>query len=296
MKHTPFNGIDVFLAIVRAGSLRAAATSLGVGAPAVSHQLKTLEQTLGVSLLVRTTRSIKLTDAGRALLDGAAPAFDQITEAIDDARETGGAKKGTIRLTLPWSAYKIVFAPSLLNFQAAYPDIRLELSFNEALVDIVEGGFHAGIRLGDRLTTDMIAVRLTPPLIAAYSAAPEYLISAGTPKHPRDLLHHKCIRYRFISANRIAAWHFLENDQVFTVDPTANLVFDSFQSVVQAATEGFGIGWSLRAVIENELVDHSLESVLDDFVTEHPPFYLYFPAQYRRLELLRVLVDFFKSK
>lgn len=163
MARAPISGIEVFLAIVREGSLRAAARSLGVGAPAVSHQLKALERKIGVDLLVRTTRSIELTDAGRALLARAAPAFKEIADAIEGTREIGKSTSGTLRLTLPRSAYKMIIAPVLADFQAQYPDVCLDLSIDEGLVDIVKEGFHAGFRLGDRLTADMVAVRLTGP-------------------------------------------------------------------------------------------------------------------------------------
>lgn len=294
--HPPLHGIEVFLAIARAGSLRGAAQALGIGASAVSHRLKTFEQSIGVTLFARTTRSIELTAAGRSLLEGAAPAFSQMGEAIEQARETGGAEKGSLRLTLPWSAYKIAIAPVLEAFQSTYPDIQLEMSFSEALVDVVGDGFHAGIRLGDRLADGMVATRLTGPLPAAYSASPHYLERHGRPKHPRDLLNHKCIRYRFISANRIADWQFVENGQEFSVDPPASLVFDGFQSVVQAARDGHGIGWSLRAVVTEDLAAGALEAVLEDFVTEHPPFYLYYPEHNKNLSLLRLLIDFLVSK
>ena len=290
------HGIEVFLAIARAGSLRGAAQALGIGASAVSHRLKTFEQTIGVTLFARTTRSIELTDAGRTLLDGVGPAFSQMSDAIEQARETGGAEKGTLRLTLPWSAYKIAIEPVVSEFQAAYPDVRLDMSFNEALVDVVGDGFHAGIRLGDRLADGMVASRLTPPLRAAYSAAPSYLERYGEPAHPRDLMNHKCIRYRFISANRIADWQFQEAGQVITVDPPAALVFDSFQSVVQAARAGQGIGWSLRAVVADDLEAGTLKAVLEGYATDHPPFYLYYPEANKRLKLLRLLVDFLASK
>ena len=161
MSRAPISGIEVFLAIVREGSLRAAARSLGVGAPAVSHQLKAFERKIGVDLLVRTTRSIELTDAGRTLLAGAAPAFKEMIDAIEGTRVIGNSNTGTLRLTLPRSAYKMIIAPVLADFQARYPDVCLDLSINEGLVDIVKEGFHAGFRLGDRLTTDMVAVRLT---------------------------------------------------------------------------------------------------------------------------------------
>ncbi|MEM7121434.1 MAG: LysR family transcriptional regulator [Pseudomonadota bacterium] len=292
MSRTPISGIEVFLAIVREGSLRAAARSLGVGAPAVSHQLKALERKIGVDLLVRTTRSIELTEAGRTLLTGAAPAFQEIIDAVEGTRVIGKSNTGTLRLTLPRSAYKMIIAPVLADFQARYPDVCLDLSINEGLVDVVKDGFHAGFRLGDRLTTGMVAVRQTGPLTPSYSAAPPYLDTHGRPAHPRDLLNHKCVRYRFVTANRIWDWQFVEDGQVKTVDPPTRLVFDSMQSVMQAVRDGNGIGWSLRSVIEDDLEAGALETVLDDYVTTLPPFYLYYPEQNRRLELLRLFIDF----
>jgi DNA-binding transcriptional LysR family regulator len=295
MMRAPISGIEVFLAIVREGSLRAAARSLGVGAPAVSHQLKALERRIGVDLLVRTTRSIELTDAGRRLLAGTAPAFKEIADAIEGTRAIGKSTAGTLRLTLPRSAYKIVIAPVLADFQAQYPDICLDLSINEGLVDIVKEGFHAGFRLGDRLTSNVVAVRLTGPLASCYSAAPAYLECFGRPHHPRDLLSHKCVRYRFVTANRIWDWHFVEDGQTKIVDPPTRLVFDSMQSVMQAVRGGNGIGWSLRAVIEDDLQTGALETVLDSYAPDMPAFYLYFPEQNRRLELLRLFIDFLTS-
>ncbi len=296
MARTPISGIEVFLTIVREGSLRAAARSLGIGAPAVSHQLKALEKRIGVDLLVRTTRSIELTEAGRTLLAGAAPAFKEIAEAIEGTRVIGKATTGTLRLTLPRSAYKMLIAPLLEEFQARYPEVCLDISVNEGLVDIVKEGFHAGFRLGDRLTTDMVAVRLTGPLTPCYSAAPHYLDRFGRPRHPRDLLNHKCVRYKFVSANRIWDWQFVEDGQVKVVDPPTRLVFDSMQSVMQAVRDGHGIGWSLRAVIEDDLARGALETLLDPYIVTLPPYYLYYPEQNRRLELLRLFIDFLKAR
>jgi DNA-binding transcriptional LysR family regulator len=290
------SGIEVFLAIVRHGSLAGAAKALGVGAPAISHRLKALERDIGVDLLTRTTRSLDLTQAGRVLLDGAGPALSQVSTAIENARAAGRSTSGTLRLSVPWSAYKIIIAPVLADFQATYPDIRLEMSFDEGLVDIVRDGFHAGFRLGDRLAEGMVATRLTPELKAAYSASPAYLDEYGRPAHPRDLFAHKCIRYRFVSANRIASWGFRIDGRETTIDPPAQLVFDSFRSVVQAARDGHGIGWSLRAVVEDHLSDGALETVLDPYVLMHPPFYAFYPEQHRRLEPLRIFIAFLKAR
>ncbi len=296
MERAPISGIEVFLAIVREGSLRAAARALGVGAPAVSHRLKALERRLGVDLLVRTTRSIELTDAGRTLLAGTAPAFQEIIDAVEGTKAVGRLKTGTLRLTLPRSAYKMIIAPVLPDFQAEYPDICLDISVNEGLVDIVRDGFHAGFRLGDRLTSDMIAIRLTGPLTPCFSAAPSYLEANGRPEHPRDLLDHRCVRYKFVTAKSIWDWQFVEDGIVKTVDPPTRLIFDSMQSVMQAVRDGHGIGWSLRAVIEDHLESGALVSVLDPYVAELPPYYLYFPEQNRRLDLLRLFIDFLASK
>ena len=296
MIRAPISGIEVFLAIVREGSLRAAARSLGVGAPAVSHQLKALERKIGVDLLVRTTRSIELTEAGRTLLAGTAPAFKEIADAIEGSRKIGKSNTGTLRLTLQRSAYKMIIAPALADFQARYPDVCLDLSINEGLVDIVKEGFHAGFRLGDRLTTDMVAVRLTGPLTPCYYAAPCYLAAHGRPEHPRDLLNHKCVRYKGVTANRIWDWQFVEEGQTKTIDPPIRLVFDSMHFVTEAVRDGNGIGWSLRAVIEDDLEAGTLETLLECYVTTMPPLYLFYPEQNRRLELLRLFIEFLTAR
>jgi DNA-binding transcriptional LysR family regulator len=296
MTRAPVSGIEVFLAIVREGSLRAAARSLGVGAPAISHQLKALERRIGVDLLVRTTRSIELTDAGRTLLAGVGPAFQEIIGAIEGTRSIGKSTTGTLRLTLPRSAYQMIIAPVLADFQAQYPDVCLELSINEGLVDIIRDGFHAGFRLGDRLTAEMVAVRLTGPLTPCYFAAPSYLQAFGRPKHPGDLLDHKCVRYKYITANRVHEWQFVEDGQTRTVDAPTRLVVNDMETLRQAVRDGQGIGWSLRAVIEDDLEAGVLETVLDPYVLKLPPYYLYYPQQNRRLELLRLFIDFLASK
>lgn len=289
-------GLEVFLAIAKEKSFSAAARSLGVGVPAVSHRLKAFEQEIGVELISRTTRSLDLTRAGQILLAGAGPALEEVRTTIESARRAGQATSGRLRLTIPWSAYKVIIAPALADFQAAYPDVQLDMSFDEGLVDIVREGFHAGFRLGDRLAEGMVATRLTPPLVAAYSAAPAYLAQFGRPEHPNDLLAHKCLRYRFVSANRLADWQFDIDGQEVSLSPPTRLVFDNFRSVVEAALQGHGIGWSLRAVIEDALSEGRLECVLERYCRTHPPFYIFYPEQHRRLELLRLFIDFLVAR
>ncbi|WP_282605545.1 LysR family transcriptional regulator [Pelagibius sp. Alg239-R121] len=291
MERAPIHGIEVFLAIVREGSLRAAAKELGVGAPAVSLQLKALEEKMGVGLLFRTTRSIELTDAGRVLFDAAAPAYRDMLYAVKKTQELGNSAKGTLRLSLSRGAYITAIAPVLEKFQSDNPGISLDLSLNEGLVDIIRDGFHAGIRLGDILSPEMMAVRLTPSLTPAFSAAPSYLDRHGRPEHPRDLLNHHCIRYKLPTAKKVADWHFTEDGQDKTIDPPTRLVFDHMTGVIQAAREGHGIGWSLRSTAAEHLESGDLETLLDPYVRKLPPFYLYYPEQNKRVECLRLFID-----
>ena len=291
MERAPVHGIEVFLAIVREGSLRAAARSLGVGAPAITLQLKALEDRMGVGLIHRTTRSIELTDAGRVLFESAAPAYRDMIYAVKKTQEVGSALHGTLRLSLSRGAYMTALAPVLDRFLADNPGIKLDLSWNEALVDIVRDGFHAGIRLGDILTPDMIAVRLTPPLSTTFSAAPSYLERLGTPQHPRDLFEHQCIRYRQPTANSVADWYFTEDGQDKLIDPPARMTFDHVQGVIQAAKDGHGIGWSLYTTVAEHLAHGDLTAVLAPYARTLPPFYLYYPEQNRRVECLRLLID-----
>ncbi|MCF8481338.1 MAG: LysR family transcriptional regulator [Rhodospirillum sp.] len=295
MKRWDTQGLTVFLAIAEAGSLRGAARVLGLGPPAVSHQLKQLERRLGVDLFTRTTRRVEPTEAGRVLLARAAPALAELDEALEAARTKGQGRTGRLRITLPWSAYQAIFAPLLPGFMAAYPDIRLDLSIDDALVDIVEEGFHAGVRLGGLLSPDMVAIPLTPPLKGAYSATPDYLAAHGRPRAPSDLRHHACIRYRNIGSNRLADWTFLADGRVTPIHTEAHLTLDSFQAVVQAIERGLGIGWSLRPVVEEAYALGRLEPVLEEWTPGRPPFYLYYPRRTNRLTLLGVFVDFLRS-
>lgn len=292
MERTPTHGIEVFLTIIREGSLRGAARALGIGAPAVSLQLKALEERLGVSLIIRTTRSIELTEAGQVLFDGASPAYRDMTYAIKKTREVGNALNGTLRLSLSRGAYMVALTPVIDRFLAAYPGINLDLSWSEDLVDINREGFHAGIRLGDILVPSMMAVRLTPPLKSVFMASPAYLDAAGRPDHPRDLLRHDCIRYKRPSARRIADWHFVEDGVTKVIDPPARVAFDTVVGVIQAARDGLGIGWSLYETSREYIKNNALEVVLDGYARDMPPFYLYYPEQNKRVECLRLLIDF----
>jgi len=296
MERVPIHGIEVFLAVVREGSMRAAADALGVGAPAVTLQLKALEDRLGIDLLVRTTRSIELTEAGKVLFDAAAPAHRDLTYAVKKAKEMARSTTGTLRLSLSREAYLTVLAPVLGEFLDEHPGINLNISWNDDLVDIIRHGIHGGIRLGDMLAPDMVAIRLTSPIRSAFFAAPSYLQTQGVPKRPRDLLHHRCIRQSQPASGNLREWRISEDGQDKGIDPPARLIFDSAAGVIQAARDGHGIGWSMRVSVEERLKIGDLQTLLEPYAQDLPPFYIYYPEQNKRVECLKLLVEFLRTR
>lgn len=295
MSKIPIGGLEVFLAIAKHGSLRRAADALGVQPPAISYQLKALEDRIGTALLIRTTRSVQFTDAGRALMTRAQPAMAELGEAVEQARVAGVVRKGTVRLTLPYVAYQLTIVRRLAEFQARFPEIELELSFNEAFVDIAAGGFHAGVRLGDHIHQDMIALRLSPPLRQVFFASPGYLDRHGRPERPEDLLGHNCIRYRYIASGRIAEWQFLGPEGVTTIDVTGRLTVNSTTALINSARDGLGIGWLFQPSVEKDIQAQRLESILDSYAIERPGYFLYYPKANARIEVVRVFIDFFRQ-
>ncbi|MCK7614949.1 LysR family transcriptional regulator [Roseibium sediminicola] len=296
MQRLPTYGIEVFLTIVREGSMRAAADALGVGASAVTLQLKSLEERLGIELFFRTTRSVALTDAGKVLFEAAAPAHRDLIYAIKKTREMAQSTTGTLRLSLSRGAYIGALAPALKEFLAENPGINLDLSWNEELVDIVRDGFHGGIRMGDVLSPDMIAVRITPTVKSAFFAAPNYLKVHGVPKCPRDLLHHQCIRHRHLTSSTMHQWWVTQDGQDKLIDPPARLIFDSAAGVIEAARDGHGVGWSMKAAMKDYLKTGELQTVLEPYAKDLSPFYIYYPMQNKRVECLKVLVEFLKDR
>lgn len=296
MARTSLGGLDVFLAVAERGSLRAAAAALGVQPPAVSQRLKALEQELGVRLFVRSTRAVRLTDAGRGLLQRARPAMTELHEALDAARGAAGSTRGALRLTLPWIAWRLVMAEALPRFRERHPGIELELALDEALVDVVAGGFHAGIRMGDRVQGDMIAMRLTPPLEEICFAAPAYLERRGRPRSLDDLLGHDCIRFRFQGSGRLQEWRFDGREGPVEVAVRGGLIVNSFTAVVQAARDGMGVGKFFRDDVADDLATGTLEPVLRRRRYTYPGFFLYFPRDNARLAVLRALVDVLRGR
>ncbi|NKW78525.1 LysR family transcriptional regulator [Rhodobacteraceae bacterium R_SAG7] len=291
----PLSTLEIFHAIAREGSFKGAATRLNLQPSTVSHQLKTLEAQLGTALFIRTTRSISLTDAGRALLRGAAPAFDQLSDAVETARSVGHAPRGSLRLAMTDFAYSMHVGAALPSFRTAYPEIEIEMLFTDALTDLLGEELHAGFRLGDRIAPDMVAVRLTRSEPLAVLASPDYLERHGVPHTPADLLDHECIRYRFPTSRQIAPWTFSQDSNDYTVDVGGKIIVNTLPSVVDLAKAGHGFIFTFRDYCAEEIASGNLVTVLESHVGKTPGTFIYFPREYRNMVPLRLFVDHLKS-
>ena len=295
MSKLSISGLEAFRAVAKKGSIRAAAASLQLEPSTVSHQLKALEQQLGVALFVRTTRSVNLTDAGRVLLQSALPAMEQLEEALDRAKQAGAARKGILRINMPYIGFKIALANRLSNFHRRYPDIALEFSFSDQFVDIVAEGFHAGIRFGGRVQEDMVAVALTEPIEACVIGSPAYLEKNGIPTKPADLFKHNCIRYRFIGSQRLADWDFTGPEGHFTVAVKGHFTADLQIAILDRVLAGDGLAHLPTALVKPQLENQTVVRLLEDYAYTYPALYLYYPCQNRQTETLRALVEFFRN-
>lgn len=287
----PLSTLEIFDAIAREGSFKGAANRLGLQPSTVSHQLKTLEDQLGTALIIRTTRTLSLTEAGRALLRGASPAFDQLADAVESAKATGHEARGTLRLAMPEFAYKLLVGPAVKSFRSAYPEIELEFSFTDALSDILGEELHAGFRLGDRITQDMVAIRLTQPLKLGVFASPAYLEQHGSPKHPGDLLKHECIRYRFQTSGNVSPWTFVADGSDYNVDVGGHLVVNTLPAVVDLALQGQGLIWTFMDYCRDKVEAGQLISLLEAHLGQTPGLYIYFPREYRKMMPLRLFIE-----
>ncbi|CAN7446508.1 LysR family transcriptional regulator [Devosia sp. LjRoot3] len=277
MARSPIDDLQAFLAVARERSFTRAAAKLGVTPSALSHTMKGLEARLGVRLLSRTTRSVSPTEAGERLLRAVAPHFDEIEAEIAALSDFRDRPAGTIRVSCGDSVVASVFRPMLRGFLAQYPDITVELAINNGFVDIVEQRMDAGVRLGEALSRDMIAVRIGPDWRFSVVATPDYFARRPPPQSPQDLTNHQCVNLRLSTAGALYAWEFKKDRRELNVRVEGQLIFNSILPVLDAALDGHGLAnvpeFMSRPYIERgELVE-----VLADWSPTWQGFHLYYP-------------------
>lgn len=287
-----FTGLAEFLAVADQGSFRAAAAELGVTPPAVSQAIRALEVRLGLRLFQRTTRSVALTEAGAALLAQLSPAARDIGEALDRLSELRSRPRGVLRLSVPRIALDLAVLDVIQAFRLAYPEVVVELDVSDASIDITANKFDAGIRIGEFIERDMIAIRLTRDLRWIVVGSPDYLTVRGRPASPRDLLHHECIRYRFPSAKTIYRWEFVRGGETYTVEPRGGVTVNDHLSMIDLAIRGVGLAYTNDLVARHALGTGALEEVLKGHLPVKLGLFLYFPAKNQSQPKLRAFIDF----
>ncbi|WP_025858301.1 LysR family transcriptional regulator, partial [Pseudomonas sp. CHM02] len=277
MQKSGFLELHAFVAVAIHRSFRRAAIEVGLSPSALSHAIATLEQRLGVRLFHRTTRSVSLTAAGEQFLIQVQPALRDITTAMEAVSEFGNTPTGTLRLNTSEGAAQMVLTPIVLKYLARYPDMRVDIVTDRSLVDIVAGGFDAGIRLSESVPLDMIAIPISAPLRFAVVGSPQYFANRRRPEVPADLMAHNCIRVRFPSGT-IYKWEFTKRGDQQAVDVNGSLTLDSHHLMLEAAVQGAGLAWTNEFAVSAHLASGALVRVLEDWTPPYPGLSLYYPA------------------
>ena len=282
--------LDAFAAVAAARSFRKAAAARGVSPSALSQTIRALEERMGLRLLNRTTRSVAPTEAGERLLHGLRPALAEIHAAVESVNAFRGRPAGTVRINAPIPAIEFRLAPLAAAFLDAFPDITLELTSEAARVDIVGEGFDAGVRFGEDLAKDMVAIPLGGPLRYLVLAAPAYLARHGTPREPGELLAHRRIRHRFPNGT-IFPWEFRKGRRAVTILPEGPLTVNDPRVALRAALDGIGLARLPEDYARDAITAGSLLPVLEDWCPPQPGWFLYYPSR-RMPAALRAFLDF----
>lgn len=291
MKTHTLEGIKTFLAVAEHRSFSAAALKLGVTPAAASKAIKVMERQHGVMLFQRNTRKVALTEAGAALHASLAGAARQIDEAFDALTLYRDKPAGNLRLTVPRALGALVMKTLIPRFRRNHPEVTIDLSLDDAAIDLIAQGFDAGIRLGQSVQQDMVAIRLSGELRWSVVAAPDYLARKGRPQTPEDLVHHDTLRYRFHASKALHRWRFTRDGEHYMVETRTSLVVNDTTLLADFARSGLGLAYLPDMEIEDDLAHGRLARVLEPYVSTTSGLYLYFPAHSQSQPKLRAFID-----
>jgi DNA-binding transcriptional LysR family regulator len=289
------DGVEAFLSVAQHRSFRRAAAQLGVTPSAISQAVRTLEGRVGAALFLRTTRSVGLTEAGERFLSRAKPAFEELVAASEVARKLGERPAGRLRLSVPRAVVPILLEPLIASFCQAYPEVEVEVAASEELVDLAAEGFDAGIRLGQFIAPDMIAVRLTPPFRFIIVGSPAYIARSGRPERPDDLRGHACLRRRR-SNGALALWSLNDNGRVIEIAVSGPFIANDFPTMLGAAVEGLGLAQLPEPIAAGPMKAGKLVHVLEPFAPMAPGVFLYYPDRRQMMPKLRAFIDHVRSR
>jgi DNA-binding transcriptional LysR family regulator len=288
------DGVEAFLRVAARRSFRQAADDLGMTPSAISQTIRALEARVGVALFIRTTRSVGLTEAGERFLAHARPAFDEIVAAGDAARGLADRPSGLLRLAVPRAVVPLLLQPLLASFAEAYPEVVVEIVASEELVDLAKDGFDAGIRMGEFIAADMVAVRITQSFRFAIVASPAYLDRRGRPAIPEDLRDHACVRMRR-SGGAIAPWRVEDGGRSFELAVSGSLVVNDFPTMLGAALGGVGLAQVPKPIAVADILEGRLEEVLSAYAPMTPGVFLYHSGIRQVLPKLRAFIDHIRT-
>ena len=294
VRHGALDGIEAFLSVARHKSFRRAAAELGVTPSAISQAVRALEGRIGATLFIRTTRSVGLTEAGGKFLARAKPAFEELVAAAGIARGLGERPSGLLRLTVPRAVIPLLLQPLIASFCREYPQVEVEIAASEELVDLATEGFDAGIRLGQFIAADMVAVRLTPPFRFVIVGSPAYLARSGHPAAPQDLRHHACLRLRRPNG-AVALWSLKDGGRALEVAVSGPLLANDIPTLLGAALEGTGLAQVPEPIAAAALTAGRLVQVLERFAPMTPGVFLYHPGRRQVMPKLRAFIDHVKG-
>ena len=288
------DGVEAFLSVAQHRSFRRAAVELGVTPSAMSQAVRALEARIGAALFIRTTRSVGLTEAGERFLSRAKPAFEELVAASEVARELGQRPAGLLRLTAPRAVVPMLLEPLIASFCQAYPEVEVEIVATAELVDLAAERFDAGIRLGQFITADMVAMRLTPPFPFVVVGSPDYLRQRKRPDRIEDLRQHACLRMRR-SNGSIAPWPFVDGNKTVEAIVSGPLIANDYPTLLGAAIRGLGLAQVPGPLAKAAIAAGRLQAVLTPFAVTAPGVFLYYPDRRQVLPKLRAFIEHIKN-
>ncbi|MBE2210888.1 MAG: LysR family transcriptional regulator [Xanthomonadaceae bacterium] len=296
MPRPQLNDLQAFVTVARMRSFTKAAAHLGLTQSALSHTVRTMEERLGIRLLTRTTRSVAPTEAGERLLTTLGAHLDDIEAELESIGELRDKPAGTIRITTGEDALTSILWPKLMPFLRKYPDIRVEFDVSYGLRDIVADRLDAGVRMGEQIEKDMIAVPIGPPTRMAAVASPEYFAAHAPPQHPRDLARHRCINLRLPTFGGWYAWEFERNGRELHARVEGQLAFSTAPHVVTAAVDGFGIAYLPESLLMGAVQAGKLIRVLEEWCPPFPGYHLYYPNRRQHSSAFALVVEALRYK
>ena len=296
MKEKIYDDLALFIEVARQQSFTRAATILGMSQSTLSQTIRNLEEKLQMRLLSRTTRKVAPTELGEQLLEIISERFEDIEHELNQLRGHAESPSGLIRITASTHSVETILWPKLQPLLEQYPDLKIEISADAVLRDIVAERFDAGVRLGEQIEKDMIALPIGPPMQMSVIGSPDYFEKHGTPKQPKDLVDHECVQIRMPTAQAVLPWEFSRNGEERNVRVSGRIVCNNWAVLMDSVKKGMGLAWVMRDMVRKELEEGSVVPCLEDWCDPFPGFHLYYPSRRQHSRVFKLVIEALKYR